>query len=79
MLSLVIDPPEGPSLSGSLRVRSGEIARQLVRRDDRGPYFDWFGVFIDTNLDRRTGYGFQVNASGVRWAQRPVTSGAGSA
>ena len=43
-----------------------EIARQLVRRDDRGPYFDWFGVFIDTNLDRRTGYGFQVNASGVQ-------------
>jgi len=42
------------------------IARQLVRRDDRGPYFDWFGVFIDPNFDRRTGYGFQVNASGVQ-------------
>jgi len=43
-----------------------QIARQLVRRDDRGPYFDWFGVFIDPNLDRRTGYGFQVNAAGVQ-------------
>jgi hypothetical protein len=43
-----------------------QIAQQLVRRDDRGPYFDWFGVYIDTNLDRRTGYGFQVNASGVQ-------------
>ncbi len=41
------------------------VARQLVRRDDRGN-FDWFAVALDTNLDRRTGYNFQVSAAGVQ-------------
>jgi hypothetical protein len=40
-----------------------DIARQLVRRDSRGN-FDWFGVQIDPNLDRRSGYGFEVSAAG---------------
>jgi hypothetical protein len=40
-----------------------DIARQLVRRDSRGN-FDWFGLHIDPNLDRRSGYGFEVSAAG---------------
>jgi hypothetical protein len=43
----------------------GSIARQLVRRDERGA-FDYFEVSLDPNLDRRTGYVFQVSASGVQ-------------
>ncbi len=39
------------------------IARQLVRRDSRGN-FDWFAVQVDPNLDRRSGYGFEVSAAG---------------
>lgn len=39
------------------------IARQLVRRDGRGN-FDWFAIQIDPNLDRRSGYGFEVSAAG---------------
>jgi hypothetical protein len=42
-----------------------DIATQLVRRDGRGN-FDWFAVALDPNLDRRTGYQFQVSASGVQ-------------
>ncbi|HSM03035.1 MAG TPA: DUF5916 domain-containing protein [Longimicrobiales bacterium] len=41
------------------------VARQLVRRDDRGN-FDWFAVSLDTNMDRRTGYSFQVSAANVQ-------------
>ncbi len=43
----------------------GSIARQLVRRDQFGQY-DWFSVDLDPNLDRRTGYVFQVSAAGVQ-------------
>ncbi len=42
------------------------IQKQLVRRDERGPYFDWFGFSIDPNRDQRTGYQFRVNAAGVQ-------------
>ena len=41
------------------------IARQMVRRDEEGQ-FDWFAVGIDPNLDRRTGYVFQVSAANVQ-------------
>jgi hypothetical protein len=41
------------------------IARQLVRRDERGQY-DHFELSLDPNLDRRTGYRFRVGASGVQ-------------
>jgi hypothetical protein len=43
-----------------------KIGRQLVRRDDRGPFFDWVSVSFDPNFDRRTGYVFRVNAAGVQ-------------
>jgi len=39
------------------------IARQLVRRDGRGN-FDWFALQIDPNMDRRSGYAFEVSAAG---------------
>jgi len=42
------------------------IGRHILRRDDRGPYFDWFAVSLDPNLDRRTAYTFQVSAAGVQ-------------
>ena len=41
------------------------IARQLVRRDDRGQA-DYFEVMFDPNQDRRTGYLFRVSAAGVQ-------------
>ena len=41
------------------------IARQLVRRDEAGQ-FDFFEVSLDTNLDLRTGYVFQISAAGVQ-------------
>ncbi len=41
------------------------IARQLVRRDDLGTA-DWIGVGFDPDLDRRTGYAFILQASGVQ-------------
>lgn len=41
------------------------IARQLVRRDERGQY-DHFELSLDPNLDQRTGYRFRVGASGVQ-------------
>ncbi|MGD2069734.1 MAG: DUF5916 domain-containing protein [Gemmatimonadota bacterium] len=48
--------------------RPSTIGTQLVRRDDRGAY-DWFSVSLDPNLDRRTGYTFQVSAAGVQMDQ----------
>lgn len=42
------------------------IQRQLVRRDERGPYMDWFGFAVDPSRDRRTGYHFKINAAGVQ-------------
>lgn len=41
------------------------IARALMRRDGGG-IFDFVGVFLDTNLDRRTGYSFYVNPDNVQ-------------
>ena len=43
-----------------------QIVRQLLRRDERGPFFDWFGISIDPNHDRRTAYSFDVSAAGVQ-------------
>ena len=43
-----------------------DIRRLLVRRDQRGRNFDWFGVSMDPNHDRRTGYAFRVTAAGVQ-------------
>ena len=43
----------------------GSIADQLVRRDEGGQ-FDWFQISLDPNLDRRTGYQFQVSAANVQ-------------
>ncbi len=48
-----------------MRERSGQIADQLVRRDEWGQ-FDYFEVAIDPNNDRRTGYSFRVSAAGVQ-------------
>ena len=42
------------------------IQRQLVRRDERGPYMDWFGFAVDPSRDRHTGYHFKINAAGVQ-------------
>ena len=39
---------------------------QLVRRDEEGSAMDWFGVSVDPNHDRRTGYSFQVSSSNVQ-------------
>ena len=43
-----------------------DVRDLLQRRDQRGAYFDWFGVSMDPNHDRRTGYAFRVNAAGVQ-------------
>jgi hypothetical protein len=42
------------------------IFRQLTRRDQLGEVADYFGISLDTNLDRRTAYTFQVSAAGVQ-------------
>jgi len=42
------------------------IFRQLTRRDQLGEFADYFGISLDTNLDRRTAYTFQVSAAGVQ-------------
>lgn len=41
------------------------IGRQLVRRDEMGQ-FDFFELSLDPDLDRRTGYAFQISAAGVQ-------------
>ena len=41
------------------------VRDQLVRRDQEGQ-FDYFTILLDSNLDRRTGFVFQVSASGVQ-------------
>jgi hypothetical protein len=43
----------------------GNIADQLVRRDENGQY-DYFELSLDPNNDRRTGYRFRVSAAGVQ-------------
>ena len=40
------------------------IQRQLVRRDERGPYMDWFGFAVDPSRDRRTGLSLQDQCRG---------------
>ncbi|MSR35868.1 MAG: hypothetical protein EXR95_04365 [Gemmatimonadetes bacterium] len=39
------------------------IGRLMVRRDEHGPYFDWFGFAVDPNLDGRTAYTFRVSVA----------------
>lgn len=39
--------------------------RRLHRRDQESTS-DWFGVYIDSNRDRRNAFGFLVNAAGVQ-------------
>ncbi|MBK8793862.1 MAG: carbohydrate binding family 9 domain-containing protein [Holophaga sp.] len=41
------------------------IIRRLHRRDQDSSS-DWFSVYLDSLLDRRTAWGFSVNASGVQ-------------
>jgi len=45
------------------------VTRVLNRRDEGGPFFDWFGLSLDPGLTRRNGYGFRVNAAGVQQDQ----------
>ena len=45
---------------------AADVRALLQRRDQRGAFFDWFGVSLDPNHDRRTGYAFRVNAAGVQ-------------
>ncbi len=42
------------------------ITSILNRRDEGGPFFDWFGVSLDPGLTRRNGYSFRVNTAGVQ-------------
>jgi hypothetical protein len=44
-----------------LEAHPDSIGRLLVRRDEHGPYFDWFGFQVDPNLDGRTAYSFRVS------------------
>jgi hypothetical protein len=42
------------------------IEAGLTRRDEAGMTKDWFGIWIDPNHDRRTGYAFLTTAAGVQ-------------
>lgn len=42
-----------------------QVVRRLHRRD-QDSMSDWFSVYIDSLLDRRTAWGFSINASGVQ-------------
>jgi len=77
-----IDPDEGRPASQLTEVRvlyddnflyvgarlhdSGSITGRLGRRDMNLGDSDWFGVMIDSYLDHRTAFGFDVNPAGVR-------------
>jgi uncharacterized protein DUF5916/cellulose/xylan binding protein with CBM9 domain len=77
-----IDPDEGRPASQRTEVRvlyddaflyvgarlhdSGRITGRLGRRDMDFGDSDWFGVMIDSYLDHRTAFGFDVNPAGVR-------------
>jgi hypothetical protein len=50
-----MDLPEG----------SGLPVRRVHRRD-QDSQSDWFAVYVDSQKDRRTAYGFMVNAAGVQ-------------
>ncbi len=43
------------------------ISTRLGRRDTTLPDSDWFGIALDSYLDRRTGFRLRVNPSGVRF------------
>jgi hypothetical protein len=77
-----IDPSEGQPASQRTEVRvmyddtflyigarlhdTGRITGRLGRRDMDFGDSDWFGVMIDSYLDHRTAFGFDVNPAGVR-------------
>lgn len=77
-----IDPDEGRPASQRTEVRvlyddaflyvgarlhdTGRIVGRLGRRDMDFGDSDWFGVMIDSYLDHRTAFGFDVNPAGVR-------------
>lgn len=77
-----IDPDEGRPASQRTEVRvlyddtflyvgarlhdTGRITGRLGRRDMPFGDSDWFGVMIDSYLDHRTAFGFDVNPAGVR-------------
>ena len=77
-----IDPDEGQPASQRTDVRvlyddsflyvgarlhdTGRITGRLGRRDMDFGDSDWFGVMIDSYLDHRTAFGFDVNPAGVR-------------
>ena len=43
------------------------ITAQVLRQGEGLSNEDRFAIIIDPNLDRRSGYRFQINANGVRW------------
>jgi hypothetical protein len=47
--------------------RADEITAQVLRQGEGLGSEDRFAVILDPNLDRRSGYRFQVNPNGVRW------------
>lgn len=47
--------------------RPDEITAQVLRQGAGLANEDRFAVILDPNLDRRSGYRFQVNPNGVRW------------
>ena len=77
-----IEPDEGKPASQRTEVRvlyddtflyvgarlhdTGRITGRLGRRDMDWGDSDWFGVMIDSYLDHRTAFGFDVNPAGVR-------------
>ena len=77
-----IDPDEGKPASQRTEVRvlyddtflyvgarlhdAGRITGRLGRRDMDFGDSDWFGVMLDSYLDHRTAFGFDVNPAGVR-------------
>jgi hypothetical protein len=48
------------------RMLSSEVIQAPMGRRDEGDQSEYFGVFLDTYLDRRTAYAFGVTAAGVR-------------
>jgi len=43
----------------------GDVVKRIHRRDQESTS-DWFGVYVDSLLDRSTAFGFLVNAGGVQ-------------
>src|SRR5690606_7559920 len=42
------------------------VTNVLLRRDERAPFFDWFGISIDPERDGRTAYQFKISAAGAQ-------------